>query len=98
MDGTSMATPHVAGLAALLLEAKPTATTDELEKAILDSCALPPTMPDFRANRGVPDAASALALLTGGAQAALPRAALPQAPPPTTPSAARRKPRRKAVA
>jgi hypothetical protein len=97
MDGTSMATPHVAGLAALLLEAKPTATTDELEKAILDSCALPPTMPDFRANRGVPDAASALASLTGGAQAALPHAALPQAPPPTA-SAAKRRPRRKAVA
>jgi subtilisin len=65
MDGSSMATPHIAGLAALLLQAKPGATADELESAILGSCKRPATMPDYRANRGVPDAVQALKLLTG---------------------------------
>jgi subtilisin len=66
MDGTSMATPHMAGLAALLLQGKPDASADQLEKAILDSCTLPASMPEERANRGVPDAVQAFAALTGG--------------------------------
>jgi subtilisin family serine protease len=66
MDGTSMATPHVAGLAALLLQAAPTASPDDLENAIQDSCVLPPTMIKDRANRGVPDAVMAFQRLTGG--------------------------------
>jgi subtilisin len=65
MDGTSMATPHVAGLAALLLQAKPNASTDALESAIQDSCVLPPTMIRDRANRGVPDAVVAFEKLMG---------------------------------
>jgi len=72
MDGSSMATPHVAGLAALLLQAKPSATIDELEKAIVDSCALPAGMLAARGNHGVPDAVQAYARLTG---TALPAAA-----------------------
>jgi subtilisin len=65
MDGTSMATPHIAGLAALLFQAKPGATADEVEQAILGSCRLWPTMSATRAGAGCPDAVEALRLLTG---------------------------------
>ena len=65
MDGTSMATPHVAGLAALLFEAKKGATIDEVERAIFASCKPGPGMTQDRGNRGVPDAVKALQLLTG---------------------------------
>lgn len=64
MDGTSMATPHIAGLAALLLEAKPDATVDQLEQAIRDSAAMKPGWAPERAGEGLPDARRALAILT----------------------------------
>jgi subtilisin family serine protease len=63
MDGTSMATPHIAGLAALLFQAKPSATPDEVEQAILASCQGGPGLPHNRANRGFPNAPRALAKL-----------------------------------
>ena len=60
MNGSSMATPHIAGLAALLLSATPGVTIDEVEQAILGSCTRPSEMPQARANRGIPDALTAL--------------------------------------
>ena len=63
MDGTSMATPHVAGLAALLFEAKPTATIVQVERALFNSCQPEPGVPKERENRGIPDARRALELL-----------------------------------
>ena len=65
MDGSSMATPHVAGLAALLLQARPTATANDLERAIVGSCVLPAGMPAARGSHGVPDAVRAFEILTG---------------------------------
>lgn len=62
--GSSMATPHISGLAALLFEARPTASIDQVEQAIYDSCALPASMLPDRGNRGIPDAVEALAHLT----------------------------------
>lgn len=63
MSGTSMATPHIAGLAALLMQAKPTKTISEIEAAIFASCVLQPGMLQSRANRGLPDGVKALSLL-----------------------------------
>jgi subtilisin family serine protease len=64
MDGSSMATPHVAGLAALLFQAKPAATVDEVEQAIFASARLGRMAP-IRAGRGLPDAVAAFTQLTG---------------------------------
>jgi subtilisin len=62
-SGTSMATPHVAGLAALLFGAHPEATADQVERAILGSCTLPPGMLPERGSLGIPDGPTALAKL-----------------------------------
>jgi subtilisin len=59
-NGSSMATPHISGLAALLLQAKPEATVDDIERAIFASCKRPTAMPKDRGNRGIPDAERAL--------------------------------------
>jgi subtilisin len=62
-SGTSMAAPHAAGLAALLWEACPAATVDQVESAIYSSCARPGSLKPDRAGRGLPDAVKALAAL-----------------------------------
>jgi len=65
MSGSSMATPHVAGLAALLFSAMPEATADDVESAILRSCERPAGMDPQRGNMGIPNAVRALAILRG---------------------------------
>jgi subtilisin len=64
-SGTSMAAPHIAGLAALLFQAKPGATIDEVENAIFRSCTLAPGMLPAEAGRGFPNAVLAYEVLTG---------------------------------
>jgi subtilisin len=59
-DGSSMATPHVAGLAALLFSAKPDATIDEVEQAIVNSCSRPAGADPQRIGAGIPDGMAAL--------------------------------------
>ncbi len=72
MDGTSMATPHIAGLAATLWEAQPTATVGQIQDAILQSCVLPAADPADRAGRGVPNGPRAYEVLTGQSLQSLP--------------------------
>ena len=67
MQGTSMATPHVAGLAALLFEAYPDATVTQMERAIFSAAARNGHMPETRAGRGMPDGVRAFDALKAAA-------------------------------
>jgi subtilisin family serine protease len=60
LAGTSMAAAHVSGLAALLMEGVPSATVDDVERAILESSAPLRGMPLEQLNCGVPDGPRAL--------------------------------------
>ena len=73
--GTSAATPHLSGMAALLWEAKPAATAAEVEQAIFASCSLPSGATADRANRGLPDGPKALQFLLKPAGIAAPAGA-----------------------
>lgn len=63
MRGTSMATPHVSGLVALLMEAYPSSTIAQVEEAVFASAGLSSKVPPTRGGRGLPDGMKALKLL-----------------------------------
>lgn len=68
LQGTSMATPHVSGAAALLFSHKPEATVAEAREALLGSVDKRPALAGKTATGGRLDAGAALALLAGEAE------------------------------
>jgi subtilisin family serine protease len=79
--GTSMAAPHVSGVAVLLLSLDPQLSAADLKRRILESVDPVPSLTGTTVTGGRLDAARAL----GVASTARPPAAPPAAPPPTTP-------------
>ncbi|GAB4477257.1 MAG: hypothetical protein Kow0088_15910 [Anaerolineales bacterium] len=65
MDGTSMAAPHVSGAAALLLEANPSLTVDQLEQILLQTTEpLSTTIPNNVSGHGLLNAYAAALQVT----------------------------------
>lgn len=60
MSGTSMATPHVAGVVALMLEAKPTLSPDEIKQVLQDTSTNMPGYETWEAGTGYLNAYAAL--------------------------------------
>ena len=59
-----MATPHVAGLAALLLSARRSSTIEQVQTAILESCENPANVDNHRIGAGIPNGLAALKILS----------------------------------
>lgn len=60
MSGSSMATPHVAGVASLLFQAKPDASVAQIEEAIQTTCTQLPSDPPLRYGFGLVNPREAL--------------------------------------
>ena len=62
-NGTSMAVPHIVGLAALLLSAKPKSSIDQIQEALVASCLRPEGAREDKIGAGVPVGLDALKIL-----------------------------------
>jgi thermitase len=80
-DGTSMAAPHVSGIAALVRAAYPSASADDVVRAIKNGATRRPSLTGLVATAGSANAAGALAALAPAA---------PNTTTPVTPPVARR--------
>lgn len=69
-NGSSMSVPHVAGLAALLLSARPDASIDQVQEALVASCENPAGADESRIGAGIPNGLKALKMI--GADASNP--------------------------
>ena len=87
-NGTSMASPHVAGAAALLASAQPAATVAQLRAALLGGIETKAAFAGFSVTGGRLNAASALAVLAGAPPAPTPTPTPTPAPPVPTPTPA----------
>ncbi|WML58338.1 S8 family serine peptidase [Neobacillus sp. PS2-9] len=68
MSGTSMATPHVAGITALMLEVKPTLSPDEIKKILQDTATNMPGYETWEVGTGYVNAYAALDAVLFGNQ------------------------------
>ena len=84
LSGTSMATPHVSGVAALLAAAKPGLTAGEIRAAIVGSVRPVPALAGTSVTGGLLDARAALAFV--GVGPAIPPQPAPDVPPVTPPT------------
>ena len=88
MSGTSMATPHVAGAAALLLSLDPTLTGLQIKAALMSSSEIVPDLQGRTVSGGRLNVARAIQLLEDGFLPEPPSPAPTVAPEPPGPSAA----------
>src|SRR5690606_28819856 len=65
MHGTSMAAPHVSGLAALLLSVHPDMEPNRLREVLIQSSTAVPALKEISASGGRVNASSALKMLNG---------------------------------
>ena len=82
-QGTSMATPHVSGMAALVRAAAPTAGATEIVNAILQGASAMPNLDPARptVTWGIADACQAIAVATRDTTAVCPGSSTPIPPP-----------------
>lgn len=84
LEGTSMAAPHVSGLAAMLFALNPTATADQVRHTIQSTALdLGPSGRDNDYGYGLVQAASALAAMAGTVPPPTPTPPVPSEPTPT---------------